>query len=202
MIRWAAHGPDWLAMAHFKRHAGGPFGGFGSGPRGRDFWASAADEPPPRAERGEIRYLVLDALAERPRHGYEVIQHIESRTKGTYRPSPGVIYPTLQMLEELGAAIVLDQDGRKIYSITDEGKRVLSEHRSVVDDFYSRIDDDPWESYAEDLADLMRSVGRVVRAFRRGARQGRLTPETVRTVRVALDDALHRIEEALNGSRR
>jgi hypothetical protein len=48
----------------------------------------------------------------------------------------------------------------------------------------------------------MRSVGRVVRAFRRGARQGRLTPETVRTVRVALDDALHRIEEALNGSRR
>lgn len=67
-------------------------------------------DPPPRAERGEIRYLVLDAIKERPRHGYEIIQHIEERAGGTYRPSPGVIYPTLQMLEELGHASVVERE--------------------------------------------------------------------------------------------
>ena len=201
MMQWAAHGPNWLAMAHFKRHGAGPFGGFGAGPRGRDFWASASDEAAARAERGRS----VTWCWTRSRSGLVMARGHPARRIADERhlsPSPGVIYPTLQMLEELGAAVVLDQDGRKIYSITDEGKRVLAQNQSVVDDFYSRIDDDPWESYAEDLADLMRSVGRVVRAFRRGARQGRLTPETVRTVRVALDDALHRIEEALNGSRR
>src|SRR5690242_16446758 len=122
MHRDSAFGPEhywWMS-----RGWGGNQGrGFGGGPRGgRPWWAEAMGEPPPRAERGGVRFLVLEAIAQQPRHGYEIIQHIEQRAGGSYRPSPGVIYPTLQMLEELQHARVVDQDGRKVYAITDAGK--------------------------------------------------------------------------------
>src|SRR5499427_9939410 len=102
---------------HFgHRGSRGPFGG-----RGQSFWPGGPPPgfgdwfggPPPRAERGGVRYLVLDTLAERPRHGYEIIQAIEERSGGAYRPSPGVVYPTLQMLEELGHAQLTSEESRK-----------------------------------------------------------------------------------------
>jgi DNA-binding PadR family transcriptional regulator len=166
------------------------------------WWAAVAGDPRPRAERGEIRYLVLEAIAEQARHGYEIIQHIEERAHGAYRPSPGVIYPTLQMLEELGEARVVEREGRKVYEITDQGRRELDRNRPAVEDFYRRFEQEPWESYAEDFAELMRHVGRLVKAFRRGPTGGRMTPETVRAIRRALDEAIEKIEDALNGSRR
>src|SRR5689334_3449689 len=126
MIGAGACGPGaWMWMAHQQHHRG-------RGLRGRPWWAGAMDEPTPRAERGEIRYLVLDAIRERPRHGYEVIQHIEQRASGTYRPSPGVIYPTLQMLEELGHARIVEAEGRKAYEITDEGRKDLEQNGRAV----------------------------------------------------------------------
>src|SRR6187399_1319871 len=107
MIGAAACGPaGWMWMAHRHGHGGHGHGRMGFGLR--PWWAGAMDEPTPRAERGEIRFLVLDAIREQSRHGYEVIQHIEQRAKGSYRPSPGVIYPTLQMLEELGLAQIVE----------------------------------------------------------------------------------------------
>ena len=160
------------------------------------------DEPTPRAERGEIRYLVLDAIREQSRHGYEVIQHIEQRAGGTYRPSPGVIYPTLQMLEELGQAQVVDTEGRKAYRITDAGRADLEQNARAVDDFYQRFGDDPWESHAEDFAEVMWRIARLVKTFKRGARKGQLTPEILRGVRTVLDEALNGIEDVLNGTRR
>jgi DNA-binding PadR family transcriptional regulator len=160
------------------------------------------DEPTPRAERGEIRYLVLDAIREQPRHGYEVIQHIEQRARGTYRPSPGVIYPTLQMLEELGHARVVEQDGRKSYEITDSGKTELEQNARAVDDFYTRFDEEPWEAHAEDFAEVMWRIARLVKTFKRGAQRGRLSPETLRGIRTVLDQALNGIEDVLNGKQR
>jgi len=159
-------------------------------------------ESPRRAERGEIRYLVLEAIADQPRHGYEIIQHIEKRTNGAYRPSPGVIYPTLQLLEELGHARLLEQEGRKVYAITDAGRQDLDQNKSTVSDFYERYDEEPWESYAEDFGDLMRGVARLMRAFRRGARRGHMSKETMRSIREALDEALRKIEDALGGGAR
>jgi DNA-binding PadR family transcriptional regulator len=159
------------------------------------WWAAVAGDPRPRAERGEIRYLVLEAIAQQPRHGYEIMQHIEQRASGAYRPSPGVIYPTLQMLEELGHAKVVEQDGRKVYTITDAGRRELDENRRAVDDFYQRFQEEPWEAYAEDFAELMRAVSRLVKSFRRGPR---MTPDAIRAIR----EALEKIEDALNGPRR
>lgn len=199
MVRGSACGPsDWVVWANFGRGrpVGRPMGA------ARMWWAVGGD-PPPRAERGEIRYLVLEAIATQPRHGYEIIQHIEQRAGGAYRPSPGVIYPTLQMLEELGHARVVERDGRKVYTITDAGKRDLDDNRRAVGDFYRRFEDEgSWESYAEDIAELMRGVSRLVKAFRRGAGAGRLTPETIRAIRRALDEALEKIEDVLNVPRR
>jgi len=171
MIHGVACGPgDWAWMSH----------GFGKRwGQQRYAWFGAIGEPAPRAERGEIRFLVLDAIKERPRHGYEVIQHIEQRANGSYRPSPGVIYPTLQMLEELGQARVTDQGGRKAYEITDAGRAELAQNVRAVDDFYGRCDE-PWESYAEDFAEVMRRVAGLVKAFRHGARRGRMTPAASR----------------------
>ena len=197
MIGQAACGPgSWMWAVH-HHHRGGR-GGF----RGRPWWAGAMDEPTPRAERGEIRFLVLDAIRERPRHGYEVIQHIEQRAGGTYRPSPGVIYPTLQMLEELGQARVAETAGRKAYEITDEGRAELEQNARAVEDFYQRFEDEPSEHHAEDFAEVMWRIARLVKTFKRGARQGRLTPEMLRGIRAVLDEALNGIEQVLHGTRR
>lgn len=176
-------------------------GGRGRRGRPRAWWAGVMDDRRPRAERGEVRLLVLDAINDQPRHGYEVIQHIEARAGGSYRPSPGVIYPTLQLLEELGQAQVVEQAGRKAYAITDAGRNELAANRRAVDDFYDRFEDEPWEAYAEDFAELMQGVARLVKAFRRGSRRGRLNPATLRAIKAALDEALDKIEAALGANR-
>ncbi|XXX81245.1 PadR family transcriptional regulator [Sorangium sp. So ce134] len=144
-----------------------------------------------------MRYLVLDVLAERARHGYEVIQAIEQRSGDTYRPSPGVIYPTLQMLEELGHARVIEAEGRKIYEITDAGREDLKANREYVDEFYERFAESSWERFAEDFGDVMKRIGTLMKMLRHAMRRGRLTPAVLaRTVKV-LDKAAAEIEELL-----
>ncbi|MET0388480.1 MAG: PadR family transcriptional regulator [Polyangiales bacterium] len=160
-------------------------------------WLGDFFGPPPRADRGGVRYLVLDAIGERDRHGYEIIQAIEERSSGQYRPSPGVIYPTLQLLEELGHAKVAERDSRKVYAITDEGRADLAAHRDEVRDFYERFDDVAHERQLEDLGDLMRQVGRLFKTFKRAARRGHLTPKVQTQIREVLSDATQRIEAIL-----
>jgi DNA-binding PadR family transcriptional regulator len=175
--------PRWPGAPHGRhgRQAWGDFSGMFGG-------------PPPRAERGNVRYLILDAIAQQARHGYEIIQAIEERTGGTYRPSPGVVYPTLQLLEELGHARVEDQDTRKVYAITQEGKKDLAQHADDVSEFYERSGESSWEDHAEDLHDLSKRVGRMFRAVGRAARRGRLTPSAMKKLRAVLDEAITKIE--------
>jgi len=184
---------------HAARHGhgwgrGGPLGGRRPGPA--DFFGDFFG-PPPRAERGNVRYLVLDAISEQARHGYEIIQAIEERSGGAYRPSPGVIYPTLQLLEELGHARVVEQESRKVYAITDAGKQDLAAHKEEVQDFYDRSTDDHWERHAEDIAELMKRTARVFKSFRRAARRGHLSARVMMQIREVLDDAAERIEKIL-----
>jgi DNA-binding PadR family transcriptional regulator len=153
-------------------------------------------ESPARAERGEVRYLVLSAIADQPRHGYEIIQTIEERSRGQYRPSPGVVYPTLQMLEELGHVRVIESEGRKSYAINEAGRRDLEANEDAVRDFYERFEDEPWEHYAEDFGEMIKRVGRLLRAFKRGSRRGHMSPEVMAKIREALDEALAKIERA------
>src|SRR5690349_464305 len=98
---------------HDPRHHGPegiPFGPHG-GPRSRGM-----------VRRGEVRPLILSVLATRPMHGYEVIQELEAQSGGRWRPSAGSIYPALQQLADEGLATGQDIDGRRVYTVTDEGR--------------------------------------------------------------------------------
>ncbi|MCX6024426.1 MAG: PadR family transcriptional regulator [Chloroflexi bacterium] len=78
-------------------------------------------------------------LAERPMHGYEVIKEIERRFGGLYAPSPGTVYPTLQMLEDMGYVTVQPAEGKKVYTVTDEGRKHLGERQENVEDLRGRM---------------------------------------------------------------
>jgi len=100
---------------------GGPFGddSFGHGPGRR------------RQRRGDIKFALLGLIAERPRHGYELIKELEQRFGGFYRPSPGSVYPTLQLLEDEGAVTGELVDGKRVYTITEAGRQLLGERDAV-----------------------------------------------------------------------
>ena len=120
-------GPPW---------AGGGFGQRGGPP---DWFGDWFGGPPPRAERGGVRYLVLDALAERARHGYELIKEIEQRSGGWYVPSPGMIYPALSYLEDAGYASVEAAGAKKQYTISVAGLAWLDEHQAAVDALWAQL---------------------------------------------------------------
>jgi DNA-binding PadR family transcriptional regulator len=90
-------------------------------------------------EHGDLRLLVLHLINEKPRHGYEIIKAIEDLSGGAYAPSPGVIYPTLMMLDELGQVASAAEGSRKLFTITAEGKSSLSEAQPAVDSLLARI---------------------------------------------------------------
>lgn len=164
-------------------------------------WSDWFGSPPPRAERGGVRYLVLDAVAAQPRHGYEIISVIEEKSRGGYRPSPGVIYPTLQMLDELQHIRSVEIDGRKVYEITDAGRIELEAHRDEVDEFYARLLDDSWDSQVENFGEIARRFGSLFKAFRRAARRGQVSPTTMGRVGEIVDEAIQKLEKLFEEER-
>ncbi len=91
-----------------------------------------------RARRGDVRTALLSLLADRSMHGYDLIRELEQRSGGAWRPSPGSIYPTLQLLEDEGLVTSEEQDGKRVYTITDAGRAELEERRE-------RGGGEPWE---------------------------------------------------------
>src|SRR5271156_5479677 len=127
---------------HFDDHIRHGHGGFGRGPFNR--WRSPGAEFPRREGRmfdgGELRLVILALVAEKPRYGYEIIKELGERGGGEYSPSPGVVYPTLTMLEEMGyASASQDQAGRKLYTLTPEGEKALAESKAQVDAIFARF---------------------------------------------------------------
>ncbi len=163
-----------------------------------EFWSDWWRGPAPRPERGGVRYLILDAIRTQPRHGYEIIQAIGEKSQGAYRPSPGVVYPTLQMLEEMELARTTEQEDRKAYAITPAGEADLKEHEDEVADFYGSHDAGSWETPAEDVARVMKRVGLLIKAFKRGAQRGYLGPGKMRKMLAILDDALNKLHVILD----
>jgi DNA-binding PadR family transcriptional regulator len=80
-----------------------------------------------RTPRGDMKYILLELLAEQPRHGYELIKELEARYGGFWKPSPGSVYPTLQLLEEGGYLSSEQIEGKKVYTITESGRQLLAE---------------------------------------------------------------------------
>lgn len=183
----------------------GPFGGGGGGEGGpwrmRERLRDMFDERPPRADRGAVRYLVLDALRDEPRNGYEIMAAIESKSSGSYRPSPGVVYPTLQLLEELGHVKVSVKDEKKTYAITAAGTRDLDDHGDDVRSFYEQTEG-VWEDHGDELFELAHLVRRMMRSFARSARRGRLTPTAMQKMRGILEETIVKLEAVFDDERR
>ncbi|MEV7277561.1 PadR family transcriptional regulator [Streptomyces sp. NPDC093111] len=107
-----------------RRAAFGPFGpGFGGGPwGGGGFGGRGRGGGRGRARRGDVRASILALLKDRPMHGYEMIQEIGERSGGAWKPSPGSVYPTLQMLEDEGLITSESEGGKKLFTLTDAGR--------------------------------------------------------------------------------
>lgn len=90
-------------------------------------------------QKGNLKYVMLDLIKDKPRHGYDIIRELEEQSHGFYKPSPGVIYPTLQMLEEMGYAQSCEQEGKKVYSITEAGLKFLDEKSDIADGVRNRM---------------------------------------------------------------
>ncbi|MFJ6000396.1 PadR family transcriptional regulator [Streptomyces sp. NPDC092370] len=127
-------GPGW----------GGPGGpGFGPGPWG----GRGRGGPRGRARRGDVRASILTLLKDRPMHGYEMIQEIAERSGGAWKPSPGSVYPTLQLLEDEGLIVSASEGGKKLFSLTEAGREAAGEGPEAPWEEASRGVD--WEALGE-----------------------------------------------------
>lgn len=176
---------------HLRDHAGdhdGPLGfgpgfgpgfgfGFGAGgPRAGRRWGG-------RGRRGDVRAAILVLLTERPMHGYEMIQQIGERSNGIWRPSPGSVYPTLQLLDDEGLITASETDGsKKLFELTDDGRAAAE-----------KVENPPWEEIAEGV-----DPGHI--NLRTAMRQ--LLGAVVQSAHAASSEQQQRIVEILNTARR
>ena len=144
---------------------------------------------------GDLKFVILNLLAEKPRHGYEIIKELEERFGGAYSPSPGTVYPTLSLLEDLGYATARTEEGnRKVYEITDEGRKYLEENRSTVDDIFGRVDEIGSFFFGPAMAGVGRSFGNLGRAAFRAAMRHQGDEQWLRRMQEVLDRAAREIE--------
>jgi len=191
--RRALHGARRQARHEFREHlrdqAGehdGPFGfgpgfgfGFGAGGR-RGGWRRGG---PGRGRRGDVRAAILVLLAERPMHGYEMIQQIAERSNGIWRPSPGSVYPTLQLLDDEGLIAATETDGsKKLFELTDEGRTAAQ-----------KVETPPWDEIAE---------GADPGHINLRAAMGQLFGAVAQAAHTATAEQQQRIVEIINNARR
>ncbi len=150
---------------HLHHHGAGPHSmGHGRGRRGRHGGPRAWGGPPGhRARRGDVRAALLVLLAEEPRNGYQLMQAIEERSDGAWRPSPGSVYPTLQQLEDEGLVTAVEHGGRRVFELTDAGR----------DDVAERPEDAPapWDAFTSDVGQGARELMKLVRDIAAAAAQ-------------------------------
>ena len=118
-------------------------------------------------EKGDLKYVLLELLKDKPSHGYELIRALEERFSGYYAPSPGAVYPTLQMLEDMGYVSVAEQDGKKVYTVTDAGRAFLAERRPVVEEIWGRMRDRWDPEFSREVHRVMHDLRDEVREFAR-----------------------------------
>ena len=200
------HGRHHRHDHHHGHHDGCRFshedgGGRGGGRRGqRGHGPGGGHRGGRRAGRlfdhGELRYVVLALIAEQPRHGYELIKEIEDRVAGTYTPSPGVIYPTLTLLEELGHATVSEESGKKRYAITEEGTAFLEGNKPATDAAMARMEAFAAEAGRGPDPQVVRAMENLKLALRLRMGRGPLDEDQARVVAAALDAAALAVEQS------
>ncbi len=142
-------------------------------------------------DRGDLKYMILELLRDRPMHGYEVMRALEETAHGAYKASPGSVYPTLQSLEDDGYVASEEKDGRKVYTITDGGLEFLDSNRDRVEQILHRIGDFAKHFSGAPMTDVTRSFMRLAQAS---------FEQTVR--RVGDEDSLDLVREILERAAR
>lgn len=154
---------------HGFKHGFGMGGPHGFGPMGM------------RARRGDIRSAVLRLLSEQPMHGYQIIQELSARSGGAWSPSPGSVYPTLQLLADEGLISAQETAGKKVFSLTEAGKAAVAE---------SAEQPAPWEEVAQSdtgAAGFREAAGKLMPALFQIGRSG--SPEQIAAATEIVDDA-------------
>lgn len=185
-----------------RRHRDFGLGGFEAcfGPMGFAFGAGRRGIGFRFFDRGDLKYVILKLLSEKPMHGYEVMRALEEEWCGCYSASPGSVYPTLQMLEDQGYVVCEEQEGKKVYSITEEGREFLVENGDLVDDILDRISEFTDRLFRSEMRDLSRSFRKLSRVtFQRGVRWAE-TPEQLEKIKEILERAAREIEELRPGA--
>jgi DNA-binding PadR family transcriptional regulator len=148
------------AAGHFRggggRGRGGGMGGmfgFGAGFPFGNFPFGGGPRRGPRAKRGDIRAGILALLAEQPRNGYQIMQELEQRSRGMWRPSPGSVYPALQQLEDEGLVQAREEGTGRVYQLTERGRQYVTEHASETEAPWdwatSEADEDTFELFGQ-----------------------------------------------------
>ena len=145
-------------------------------------------------DSGDLRLVILAMLAEKPRHGYEIIKALGERVGGGYSPSPGVVYPTLTMIEDMGYATpAQEQGGRKLFTLTAEGEAFLAENKAQVDAIFARLDGAEGARQG-DFGPVLRAMENLRMAVRLRVRRREGAAAVVQAIADTLDAAAKAIE--------
>jgi DNA-binding PadR family transcriptional regulator len=191
------HKDDWNFGDFFAAFEGGPGSGHG---RAREHWkhwaGPGARRRAPIFESGELKFIILRLLKEKPRHGYDIIKALEERMWGCYTPSPGAVYPTLQLLEDQGYVRSVETEGKRVYHITPQGEQFLEEHRDTLDDIFERLRDTVRDFAGGSMGDLNRAFSRLATTtYKQAWRGGSGHPAIARMAEI-LNRAANEIERA------
>lgn len=185
-------GPNWKMRARFDEDF----------PRGPEVEGEGEDRGPGRRGRrgrmfgqGELRLALLALIAEEPRHGYELIKAIEEMTGGAYAPSPGAVYPTLQLLEDEGAIEEAEAEGaKKPFAATEQGRDELETRAAEVDALMGRLGRHGERTTTVRSHDLFRAMGNLGSVLKNRARAGKLDERTINEIVDMIDEMAKRIE--------
>lgn len=146
-------------------------------------------------DQGDLKWVILQLIADKPSHGYELIKTIEERLGGAYSPSPGVIYPTLTLLEDLGYIAPAAEGGsRRAYAITDEGRRALEENSATINSLNERMEQVAERSAGRAAPQIVRAMENLRVALRLRLDRGPLSSEQIARLSDILDDTARAIE--------
>ncbi|HUA50840.1 MAG TPA: PadR family transcriptional regulator [Candidatus Sulfotelmatobacter sp.] len=148
-------------------------------------------------ERGDLRYVLLHLISEKPCHGYELITAIEEQFGGMYSPSPGIVYPTLTLLEELGYIAPEHIEGtKKRYALTTEGRAFLEANRALLDAILGRMAEYRQAYGGGPAPEIVRAMQNLRQALAIRLGRGPLSTDQVRAVTAALDRVAGEIERS------
>ena len=148
-------------------------------------------------EGGELRLVILKLIADEPRHGYQLIKAIEDLTEGDYAPSPGIVYPTLTMLEDMGhIREQKSKDSKKVFEATDEGRAHLEENADEVEELIDKLEGHGRTRRHGQRPEIGRAVGNLMAALRNRVAAEGWNDSLLEEVTDILDDAAQRIERA------